>query len=440
MLAVIMAGGQGTRLSQITKNEIPKPMVPVNGKPLLEWQLDELIKYGIDEVIIVVGTLGEVIENHFGNHYSTIDISYIHEQSPLGTAGAFYYLKDELSKRNADEFMFVFGDVFFNFDIERMQHFHRMNNAMVTLLAHPNMHPYDSDLVVTDSTDKVIGFDSKHNDRENYFYDNCVNAGIYIINSSVTKLVTEPVKTDFEHNILAKLVEEKQDIYAYKTPEFIRDIGTVDRYEKTVKDIESGLVERKNLRNKQRAIFLDRDGVLTKYDGFIKHYDKLNLETNSAEAVRLINDSGCLAILITNQPVIARGEVTFAQLEVLHNKMKTMLGKEGAFLDAIYVCPHHPDKGFPGEVPELKIECNCRKPKPGMLLAAAERYNIDLSQSWMIGDMTMDILAGQNAGTHTALVKTGHGGQDGYYKIQDPDIIADDILDAVQMILGEYSI
>ncbi len=107
---------------------------------------------------------------------------------------------------------------------------------------------------------------------------------------------------------------------------------------------------------------------------------------------------------MTNQPVIARGEVSFEELEGIHNKMETLLGEKGAYLDAIYYCPHHPHKGYEGECPELKIECDCRKPKPGMLFKAAEDFNIDLSQSWMIGDGENDVKAGINAGCKTVFL------------------------------------
>ena len=123
-----------------------------------------------------------------------------------------------------------------------------------------------------------------------------------------------------------------------------------------------------------------------------------------AAAIRKINEAGYLAIVVTNQPVIARGEVSFEELEEIHNKMETLLGKEGAYLDAIYYCPHHPHKGYEGERPELKIECDCRKPKPGMLFKAAEDFNIDLSQSWMIGDGENDVKAGINAGCKAVLL------------------------------------
>ena len=155
---------------------------------------------------------------------------------------------------------------------------------------------------------------------------------------------------------------------------------------------------------KQKAIFLDRDGTINKYVGFLRNIDDFELIDGVAEAIRKINESGYLAIVTTNQPVIARGEVSFEELEEIHNKMETLLGKEGAYLDAIYYCPHHPHKGYEGERPELKIECDCRKPKPGMLLNAAADFNIDLSQSWMVGDGENDVKAGLNAGCKTALI------------------------------------
>ena len=127
-----------------------------------------------------------------------------------------------------------------------------------------------------------------------------------------------------------------------------------------------------------------------------------------AEAIRKINESGYLAVVVTNQPVVARGEVSFEELEEIHNKMETLLGKEGAYLDAIYYCPHHPHKGYEGERPELKIDCDCRKPKPGMLLKAAADFNIDLSKSWMVGDGENDIKAGINAGCKTVLLSNGN--------------------------------
>lgn len=433
-VAVIMAGGKGSRLRSITNDEIPKPMVPVDGKPLLEYQVGKLKSYGIKKIVMIVGHLGEKIVDHFkGGKNFGVEIDYIFEKEPLGTAGAFYYLKDKI---DAKDFMLVFGDVFFDMDFDRMEDFHFKNSALTTLLAHPNGHPYDSDLIRMDDNGRVIGFDSKHNVRD-YWYDNMVNAGMYIINRDLLDLVKEPVKTDFEKDILANQVKLGANIYAYHTPEYVKDVGTVDRINATVEELKSGLIQSKNLKNKQRAIFLDRDGTINVSKGFISKADDLELIPGSIEAIKAINKSGALAIVITNQPVIARGECSFEELHNIHNKLKTLLGEKGAFVDDIFYCPHHPDKGFEGEVPELKFDCECRKPKTGMIDKAVKKYNIDLSKSYMVGDSTMDLETARNAGIKSVLVNTGFAGNDGKYD-RSCDIEADNLFDAVEKIIKDF--
>ena len=433
-VAVIMAGGKGSRLLNITNDEIPKPMVPVDGKPLLEYQVEKLKTYGIKKIVMIVGHLGEKIVDHFkdGKDFG-VEIDYIFEKEPLGTAGAFYYLKDKI---DAKDFMLVFGDIFFDMDFDRMEDFHFKNSALTTLLAHPNGHPYDSDLIQTDDTGRVIGFDSKHNVRD-YWYDNMVNAGMYIINKRLLDLVKEPVKTDFEKDILANQVKLGANIYAYHTPEYVKDVGTVDRINATVEELKSGLIQSKNLKNKQRAIFLDRDGTMNVSKGFISKADDLELIPGTIDAIKAINKSGALAIVITNQPVIARGECSFEELHNIHNKLKTLLGEKGAFVDDIFYCPHHPDKGFEGEVPELKFDCECRKPKTGMIDEAVKKYNIDLSKSYMVGDSTMDLETARNAGIKSVLVDTGFAGNDGKYD-RSCDIEADNLFDAVEKIIKDF--
>lgn len=431
MQAVIMAGGKGTRLRAITNDDIPKPMAPIAGKPILQWQVENLRENGITDIIMVIGHLGEKIETFFGNGSNFgVNITYYREVQPLGTAGAFYDLQNQIRD---NYFLLVFGDVIFDIHISRMEQYHITKAALGTLFVHPNSHPYDSDLVVTDEDDKIIRFDSKNNKRS-YWYNNCVNAGFYILNKEVCNLVKPGIKTDLEKDVLMPLVAQKQAIYAYASPEYIKDVGTPERISTASHELENGYVTARNLTKKQKCIFVDRDGTLNQYKGLICHENDFVLESCTVEAIKRINASGYLTIVVTNQPVVARGLCDVADIENIHNKMKTLLGREGALLDDVLFCPHHPDKGYPEENPVYKVSCKCRKPQIGMIETCVEKYNIDITQSWMIGDTTIDIQTGKNAGLSTALVLTGEAGRDGKHPIES-DLVCENILEAVKQIL-----
>lgn len=429
MRAVIMAGGKGTRLSSVLK-DIPKPMVDFAGKPLLERQIDNLKENGITDIILVVGHLGEVIQNYFGDgtEYG-VNIEYFAENEPLGTAGALYYLRERLT----DDFLLVFGDLYININFGRFYDYHKSKNAQITLYAHPNSHPYDSDIIVADEDGKVIEWSFKNSERTDC-YKNLVNAGVYVISPLALSKICENSKTDLEKDLIVPSVSGG-GIYAYRCTEYVKDIGTPERLQKAVSDFENGVAEQRNLTNKQKCVFLDRDGTVNRHVGFLRSADQMELESSAAEAIRLLNESEYLVIIVSNQPVIARGECTFAELERIHNKMYTLLGQEGAYADDLYFCPHHPDKGFEGEVAELKIRCDCRKPNTGMIDRAVHEHNIDLADSWIIGDTTLDIQTGKNAGLKTALVLTGEAGKDGKYDVK-PDTVHDNLLDCIKFILN----
>jgi D-glycero-D-manno-heptose 1,7-bisphosphate phosphatase len=403
MKTVIMAGGKGTRLASIAAGT-PKPMVPLGGKPVLERQLECLRNNGLTDIVIVVGHLGGAIKDYFGNGSAFgVAVSYYSETEPLGTAGALFEIIEELG----DDFILVNGDIIFDMDFSRLVDFHFSHKARATLAVHPNSHPYDSALVISDSRDRVIRWLNKEDHREE-FYKNRVNSGVHVLSRRLLSAVsannkTGSKKTDLDREILKPLVEEG-NIFAYHTPEYIKDIGTPERYALVERDIERGLVSRRNLSAKQKAVFLDRDGTINKLNGFVTKPEDFVLIEGAAEAIGKINGLGYLVIVITNQPVIARGEASLEDLETIHNKMETALGKAGAYVDDIFFCPHHPDGGFPGERPEYKIDCDCRKPKPGLIFGAAEKYNIDLSQSYMIGDDMRDVNAGLAAGCKTVLL------------------------------------
>lgn len=428
MQAVIMAGGKGTRLASVTKN-IPKPMVPINEKPLLEYQIENLKENGVDNIILVVGHLGDVIKEHFNDGAEFgVNISYFVEDTPLGTAGALAELYDRLE----DTFVLVFGDLFINVSYERFIDFHVQKQALISLFAHPNSHPYDSDIIVTDSESTVVEWSYKNTERTRD-YKNFVNAGLYVVSKEVIQGLPVHQKIDLEKNVITQMIPGGR-IFAYHSTEYVKDIGTPERLEKVTKDFLNGVCSNRNLKNKQKCIFLDRDGTINKFVGFLRSVEQVELEEGAAEAIRLINGSEYLAVVITNQPVIARGECSFEELERINNRIYTLLGKEGAYVDGLYFCPHHPDSGFEGEVKELKFGCDCRKPKIGMILKAVDDLNADLANSWMIGDTNIDVQTGINGGLQTVMLQSGDPRKKAKYAVK-PDIQAENLLDAVRKVI-----
>lgn len=458
MIAVIMAGGKGTRIASII-GDVPKPLIPICGKPVLERELECLRNQGFTDVILTVSHMGEQIMDYFKDGASLgMNISYYYEKEPLGNAGALFRLYKVLKDSDDDSFLLLNADSIFDIDFNRLVKAHKEKKAEVTLFTHPNSHPYDSGLIISDNDGAVVKWLAKEDERPDY-YKNRVNAGLHVLSVKVLedyinslseedktlwnpsddgmdeRIYGKPIipigKVDLDRKILKPLAGSGK-MFVYDSPEYVKDMGTPDRYYSVCSDYENGIVKAKNLSNKQKAIFLDRDGTINKYVGFLRDIKEFELLPGVADAIKRINASGYLAIVVTNQPVIARGEVTFDELNEIHNKMETVLGHEGAYLDGIYFCPHHPHKGYEGEIPELKFDCDCRKPKPGMLLKAAKDFNIDLSESWMIGDGENDIFAGKNAGC-----KTGYICEDDNDAVKnEADIYGESLIDIVNKILG----
>ena len=417
-----MAGGRGTRISELFP-DIPKPLIPIDNIPVLEREIISLRDQGFTDIILTIGYMAEKIQEYFGNGDKWgVNIEYFVEDKPLGNAGALFFLDLK------EDFLLLNADAVFDVDFNRMVEFHKQHGGLVTLFTHPNSHPYDSGLIIAGENGEVKKWLAKEDERPLY-YKNRVNAGLHVINRKALELsgikkeeigkeIDEKVKkVDLDRQILKPLCGTGT-MFCYDSPEYVKDMGTPERFHQVEEDFKKGVVRAKNLSNKQKAIFLDRDGTINKYVGFLRNIDQFELIDGVADAIKKINASGYLCIVVTNQPVIARGEVTVDELDIIHKKMETELGLAGAYVDGLYYCPHHPHKGYEGEIPELKFDCDCRKPKPGMLLKAAEDFNVDLEQSYMVGDGENDVKAGLAVGCKTVLIngegtdsKTGDFGQ-----------------------------
>ena len=428
MKAVILAGGKGTRLGNLTAR-MPKPMVELAGKPIVQYQVELCAEFGIEEIVFIVNHLGSAIEDYFGDGRAfNIPISYYHEEKPLGTVGGLVEIKDQLR----EDFLVLYGDVMMQMDLGRLLEFHRAKNSDATLVVHPNDHPFDSDLIEINDEQQVVRVLPKPH-PDGLRYHNMVNAAVYVFNPVIFDHLERGVKADFGRDIFPRIYD-KVRMFGYNTPEYLKDMGTPDRLDQVELDVLSGKVARRSLVNKQKAIFLDRDGVINIDTDLIHRPEDFTLYPYTPEAIRKINKSDYLSVVTTNQSVVARNLTSIEGLAEIHKKMETELGEAGAKLDDIRFCPHHPDKGFPEENPVYKIDCHCRKPKPGMLTDAAELFNIDLGASWMIGDSERDTLAGRAAGCTTVGVMTGHG----HKKAGElPDYFFANLNEAVDFILNK---
>lgn len=423
---VIIAGGKGTRLGL---TDIPKSMVKVNGKPILEYQIELAKKYGFNEIFILTGYLANVIYNYIGNGEKYgIKINHIVEPYPMGCGGCLNLIKNFIGRD--ESFIVVHGDVLLNVNLGKLYNYHCQSSGTATVMVYPTDHYKDSNLVEVNEAGKITKFNLKpHKDNESL--RNIAVRSIFAFSGKIFEKMSDKIPIDLDKEILPELLEKGEPVFGYYSGEYIKDVGTPERLLIAQKDFEEGLIVL-NIENiPKKAIFLDRDGVINKYIENLFRVEDFELLDGVTEAIGKINKKHSLAVLTTNQPSIAKGFLTFEGLEDIHKKMDTLLAGNNAFIDRIYFCPHHPEKGFSGEVPELKIDCDCRKPKPGMILKAANDFNIDLAKSWVIGDNERDMIAGKTAGCRTILLNQNNE------KNQYADLVFPDLLSAVNCILKD---
>lgn len=434
--AVILAGGKGTRLAAALGRDIPKPMAPLCGKPLLEHLVCLLRGQGVRKILMLVHYRAEVIREHFGNGGEFgVQIEYCEETVPRGTGGA---LLDALPFLE-DNFLVLYGDTLVDLDISKITGFHERNHADLTLFAHPNDHPYDSDLIECDDGGRVLGL-HPYPHPANSEFGNLVNAAFYVFRRSLLDASLLPEGAfDIAKHAIPLWLSAGRRIFAFRGDGYIKDMGTPERLAKVENHLLSGVVARKSGHTPRPAVFLDRDGTLNIEKGHLHSPDQLELLPGTGGAIRELNQLGIPAILVTNQPVIARGATSFEDMKKIHARLEKLLAADGAYLDLLLLCPHHPDKGFPGERPELKVSCSCRKPATGLVDRACGIYSIDRTRSYLIGDRTQDIECAHRADLRSVLVRTGAAGMDGKFSIV-PDLEAPDLPSAVDLILSELKL
>jgi len=415
----VLCGGKATRLQPLTES-LPKALIPVGGKPIVEDLLLHLREQGFTKFVLCEGHLAEKLQAHLGDGTKFgVTITHVVEPEPLGTGGALRYAEKHLS----DPFIAIQGDLVVRADLRAMLAFHERKRATATLLGHRSSHPQDSDLLDADEEWRLRRI---FRPVQGETFKNIGNAGIAIVAKEL--LAQAPAgKLGLEKGIIAPAVQ-KGTVYAYYTEEYVKDMGTLERLDE-VNRIMARLGE------PRPAVFLDRDGVIIEEKHLLTRKEQVELIPGSADAIRRLNEAGYAVIMVSNQPVVARNLCTEDDVHDVNDCVQALLVAEGAYLDRSYFCPHHPERGHPeADDPRYRRACECRKPKPGMLLQAAKELHLDLERSFMVGDTTSDIVAGNDAGCTTILVETGHAGKDGKHAAT-PDLICRSLEEAADAIL-----
>ncbi len=416
--AVILVGGLGTRLRPLTLR-VPKPLVPIAGKPFLYYVLRKARAEGLKKCVLLTGYKGEMIRKYCGSGKRFgMRMEYSSEKEPLGTGGALLNAGGLLS----GTLLVMNGDSFLDLDVKKFFAFHKKKKALATVFA------MRGDLtargVVEAGKDgRVRKFLEKQRGGRGVF-----NTGAYLIEEEAVKFFAKliangklPKAFSMERDGFPLLAEKKK-LFAHVGQGHFLDMGTFDSLSRAKGFLSLALGKA----NGKMAIFLDRDGVINRVRAdHVKHEGEFHFQEGALEGIKRLSKLGLPIFVVTNQSMVGRGIASKAALVAIHSKMLRGLRQQGVRVKDIFICPHSPEQN-----------CGCRKPKIGMLVKAQDKYGIDLSRSFVIGDSSGDILMGNVAGCTTILVRTGYAGKDGKYEAL-PHFSARNLLEAAKIVKQE---
>ncbi|WP_428489684.1 HAD-IIIA family hydrolase [Rhodopila sp.] len=429
--AIILADGKGTGRRSVL-GDLPKSLADVGGTPLLGNQLRLLARHGFDDVVLLVGHGANQVRDWLaGPQRPPIRVRLLDDG---GTAAEVLAALPDL----AVEFAVLYGDTMLDVDLARFWDWHAADPAAAgSLLVQPNDHPRDCDLVEQDSAGNILRFHPPPH-PPGAWLPNLVDAALYILRRdalAVWRNADPPL--DFAKDLFPRMLSAGARLRGYASPEYIEDAGTPARLDKVRRAFADGAVSRAGLAQPRPGVLIDRDGTLNRDVSHLHRAEGLEVFPGVGAALRRLNRAEWRTAVVTNQPVLARGQADEAALRRIHARLDTELAVDGAYFDRYYHCPHHPDAGVPGEVAALKIVCDCRKPAPGLVLRAASELNLDLAASWFIGDSTADLGAADAAGVSAILVLSGNGGLDERHRFE-PGFTQPDFPAAVGFILDDY--
>jgi D,D-heptose 1,7-bisphosphate phosphatase len=394
--ALILAGGLGTRLRPLT-DAIPKCLVPIRGRALVDYWVECLAEAGIREARINThahaGRVREYIESV--NAGGRLRLSESYEPELLGSAGTVAANADLAD--DAEEVVIIYADNLSDIDLRPLLAFHRRHDDPMTMVLFRPPNPRACGIAELDEQSRIVSFVEKPERPAS----DLANAGLYVLNASAYREIAAMRSFDLGFDVLPRFVGRMR---GWVWGGYYRDIGTHEALEQAQRVAGEIFPNPAGLERGQRrpAVFLDRDGTVIEHVHYLSDPALVRLLPGAAEALRRLRRAGFARVLVTNQSAIGRGMLTLDRLEEIHAELERQLAASGATLDDIYYCPDAP---FGDD--RTVVEHSDRKPGPGMLLRAADELGLDLDASWMVGDLISDVLAGHNAGCRSILVESG---------------------------------
>ena len=387
---VVVAGGLGSRLIAAGISS-PKLLLDVDRKSLLSTIVEEIVREGYTKILFCLGFGSEQIVSAINALEVPIQIEISVEKSQLGTLGALENARDLLD----DFFTVLMGDTYLSCtNIGSIHSLCETLGIKALTLCKFTDHPFDSDLVEIDEYGKILRiFRSKSSELE--FKVNVSLAGVSFLAKELINANHSTSSRDITRNLFMEANSRDLEVQTLFHQGVIRDLGTPERYQTF--EVTQGSLSPTSITNFKHTILLDRDGTLNEANGHISELKDIRIQPTGLQIAKLINEQHFQAFLITNQPVISHGKASVEGVrEICSTLLKQLDIWQGE--NHIYVCPHYPESGFDGEMLELKIQCNCRKPMPGLLIQAANEHKFRLTNATMIGDSLADVYAGLHVG------------------------------------------
>ncbi|MCR5735639.1 MAG: HAD-IIIA family hydrolase [Lachnospiraceae bacterium] len=426
---VVLMGGLGTRLKEYTVT-CPKSLVEVDGHPFFDYELKLLKEAGFKKFLFLIGYKADMIEEYYGDGKDQgISITYCYDgEELLGTGGAIKRALDLLE----EDFLVTYGDSFMDIDYEETVYRYFAGKAsgkraLMTILK--NNNSFDKSNVVA-KDGQIILYDKKNTVPEMEYID----YGVCVYERSLFEEYDGDRR--FDVAIIQNELSKKGQLAAHEVTRRFYEIGSP----KALSEFREYVNKRFNTEN--RAVFLDRDGVINEivYNDDTEQLDSpqkkedFRLLPGVSEALRIFKEKGYLIFIVTNQPGAAKGKSKLSVLYDINTSFVNSMKAEGIEIEGVYMCPHYPKMQPYTKEAFLIKDCDCRKPKPGLIMKAVKKYNIDTASSYMIGDSISDILAGKAAGVKTVFI--GDLKCDACKKLCDkePNLTASDILKAAQAV------